>query len=347
MADEKSDQLKELEKTLAKELDQEVVAGGGAKAQAENKAQNISGTPNNVSGEAQAAVVSGGAGGETPGPVQFKSGAGDPTGEAASQLKEVDSILGAGDTDNVAKIESIREEIKDQEVRVDPADSIPVQIDESAPLPEQKVEVGPKPPGPKVPLPQRIKEYMMGPFKTYLVKWVYWVRTRNRKQWAILGLILLLVAGMVGLVRVGSKLFFSDPLEVEGDLSRVADRELDPAMQPGNRPFQDVAPLTDFIVEMEKVVVNIQRSENSGSNPMATVIVLIECENQETAVEVKDREILIKDVIQRVMEKMSYDRLFSAEGKIEFKDRVRQAINAELTAGKARSVFINLIILKP
>ncbi len=347
MADEKNDQLKELEKTLAKELDQEVVAGDGSKAQGGTSAQNISGTPTNTRGEGQGVSVSGNGSTETPSPVHFKSGTESPAPGAAAHLKEVDSILRAGDSETIAKIESIREEIVDQEVRVDPANSIPVHIDESAPLPEQGGAVESKPPGPKVPVIQKIKEYMMGPFKTYLVQWVYWVRTRSRKQWAILGLILLLIAGMVGLVRVGNKLFFSDPQEVEGDLSAVADRELDPATAPGSRPFQEVAPLTDYIVEMEKVVVNIQRSENSGSNPMATVIVLIECENQETAVEVKDREILVKDVIQRVMEKMSYDRLFSAEGKIEFKDRVRQAVNAELRSGKARSVFISLIILKP
>lgn len=346
MADEKDERIKELEKTLARELDQEVVGAGASNSQDSASAQSIPGNQELGDGGNQGVKVSGGNPVDGASPVGFKS-APQPAEDAASQLKEVDSILNAGDQENAARIESIREDINDQDVTFDPADSIPVVIDESAPMPEQRKSSGTIPLAPKLSLIQVVKQWMMGPFKSYLVKWVYWVRTRNRKQWAIMGLILLLIAGMVGLVKVGRNLFFASDVEIQGDLAAVADRELDPAEAPGDRPFQEVAPLTDYIVEVEKIVVNIQRSENSGANPMATVIVLVECENQETAVELKDKELPIKDVIQRVMEKMTYDRLVTGEGKMEFKDRARQEINRELTAGKARSVFINLIILKP
>lgn len=80
---------------------------------------------------------------------------------------------------------------------------------------------------------------------------------------------------------------------------------------------------------------------------MAAVEFFLEGLSPEAIIEVKDRETEIRDLFQRTMEDMTYGELASAEGKQQLTEKLRLALNAYLTKGKIRRVFIKEIVVKP
>jgi flagellar basal body-associated protein FliL len=73
----------------------------------------------------------------------------------------------------------------------------------------------------------------------------------------------------------------------------------------------------------------------------------IETSNQESAVELKDRDGEARDVISRTLEQMSAEGLSSVDGKEKLKIVIRKNLNSILTRGQVRRVFIKNIVLKP
>lgn len=101
------------------------------------------------------------------------------------------------------------------------------------------------------------------------------------------------------------------------------------------------------VLEMTKMVVNVQRSASSGENPMGAFEFVIEGSASEAVIEVKDREAEMRDLFQRTIEELTYDQLSTTEGKQLMCDRIRKRLNVALTKGKIRRVFIKTSILKP
>jgi flagellar basal body-associated protein FliL len=131
------------------------------------------------------------------------------------------------------------------------------------------------------------------------------------------------------------------------------------------RSFADIAdakftynkgdPMEDFnnpllhpehVVLIERIVANL-KPPGDGSNPMALIDVYIEVGTQEAAVELKDRESEVRDVVGRTLEAMPYDELVNAQGKSRFKIVLRKNLNEFLTKGRARRIYFKSIVLKP
>lgn len=105
-------------------------------------------------------------------------------------------------------------------------------------------------------------------------------------------------------------------------------------------------PQPEHIVQLNKLVVNLKR-ENSDSVPMAAMEFYLELDSKETAIEIKDREKQVLDVIQRAVEEFTYSELNSAAGVVKMKSLVRSEVNNLLNQGRVTKVYQKTMILKP
>lgn len=111
--------------------------------------------------------------------------------------------------------------------------------------------------------------------------------------------------------------------------------------------FYDSPRTIQNIISLPKMVVNLKASSSSGPNPMAAMEFFMEGLSPEAIIEVKDRESEMRDLFQRTIEEMTYGELSTIEGKQQLTERLRTALNAHLTKGKIRRVFIKELVLKP
>ncbi|MBN8539676.1 MAG: flagellar basal body-associated FliL family protein [Deltaproteobacteria bacterium] len=119
-----------------------------------------------------------------------------------------------------------------------------------------------------------------------------------------------------------------------------------------NDPFEDFNdPILhpEYVVVIERVIVNLARTPEAeeGSNPMAAFEFYIQTDNQESAIEVKDRNIEVRDVLARAVERMTYPELATEEGKQKLKLVLRKDLNLIMTKGRVRRVFLKTIVLNP
>ncbi|MCB9026205.1 MAG: flagellar basal body-associated FliL family protein [Bdellovibrionaceae bacterium] len=105
-------------------------------------------------------------------------------------------------------------------------------------------------------------------------------------------------------------------------------------------------PQPEHIVQLDKLVVNLKR-ENIHSTPMAAIEFFVELDSKETAIEIKDREKQVLDVVQRAVEEFTYRELTSHAGVIKMKSQVRSVINDVLNQGRVNKVYQKTMILKP
>lgn len=112
-------------------------------------------------------------------------------------------------------------------------------------------------------------------------------------------------------------------------------------------PFYENLRTSSNMLLLPKMVVNIKPSAKSSRNPMAAFEVYVEGVIPEVVVEVKDREIEIRDLTQRVVEGFSFDQLDTPEGKRLMSEKLIKEINPVLTTGKLKKIWIKTIILKP
>lgn len=124
-----------------------------------------------------------------------------------------------------------------------------------------------------------------------------------------------------------------------------ASEEYDPTTE--TEPFYDNLRTSSNILLIPKMVVNLKKSAQSGRNPMGAFEFYLEGMIPEAIVEIKDREIEIRDLMQRVAEGFSFDQLDTSQGKILLCERLQKEINPLLTTGKLKRVWIKTIILKP
>jgi flagellar basal body-associated protein FliL len=107
----------------------------------------------------------------------------------------------------------------------------------------------------------------------------------------------------------------------------------------------DAYPEQEYSVRLKKVVVNLKRTDDSGSNPMALFELYLALDAQATAIEVKDREKEILDHIQRTIEEFTYNEITSEAGKVRMKEAIRLRVNDLLNQGTVRNVYINRMVI--
>lgn len=103
----------------------------------------------------------------------------------------------------------------------------------------------------------------------------------------------------------------------------------------------------EHVILLDKVVVNLRKSENSDENPMGYFEFYLELNSRDAAVEAADRKAEISDAIQRTAEAMTYDDIISPAGKTKLKLVIRKNVNNILTQGRVRKVFYKSVVIKP
>lgn len=132
-----------------------------------------------------------------------------------------------------------------------------------------------------------------------------------------------------------------------GSLAEISDQNYLAADVGTTESFYDSPRISQNILLMRRMVVNLQRSESSGPNPMGAFEFYLEGTGNDVLVEIKDREAEVEDLFARTTEELNYDQLESAEGKRLLCDRLRKEVNRILTQGMVRKVFLKTAIIKP
>lgn len=178
-----------------------------------------------------------------------------------------------------------------------------------------------------------------------------WLRSRSWQQKLSLVLVVVALAGLFliatqtlqgTLLPKGEKVWVAS-------FSDIADGVFtyDP-----NGPFEDFNdPLLhpEFVVLVERIVVNLRRTAEAaeGAFPMAAFELYLQTDNQDSAVEIKDRNVEIRDAVARSVERVTYPELAGEEGKNKLKLLIRKDLNVLLTRGKVRRVFFKTLVLNP
>ena len=129
--------------------------------------------------------------------------------------------------------------------------------------------------------------------------------------------------------------------------AEVADHSFEYDPHEGMEAFNDPLRNPDYVVEISRLIVNIRRGEESGSNPMGFFEFYVEAATQEAAIEIGDRMQEVREVAQKLLTAMNYDDLSSPAGKEKFKMLFRRDLNEFLTKGRVRRVMFKSVVLKP
>ncbi|XGC81515.1 flagellar basal body-associated FliL family protein [Bdellovibrio bacteriovorus] len=111
--------------------------------------------------------------------------------------------------------------------------------------------------------------------------------------------------------------------------------------------FYESTRMSQNILLMKKMTVNLRPSSESGPNPMGAFEFYVEGAASEVVVEIKDREPEVEDLFLRTIEDMTFDQVSSGEGKQLLCERLRKEVNKILTKGYVRRIFIKNAIVKP
>lgn len=178
-----------------------------------------------------------------------------------------------------------------------------------------------------------------------------WILSRSLAQKAALLLALVTIVGLgfvVSRTLKGTLLPKTEKVWV-ASFSELADGTFTYSQTGAFEDFNDPLLHPEFVVLIERVVVNLARTPEASenSNPMAAFELYLQTDSQESAIEIKDRNVEVRDAIGRSVEKMTYPELADEDGKTKLKLLIRKDLNEKLTRGKVRRVFFKTIVLNP
>lgn len=173
------------------------------------------------------------------------------------------------------------------------------------------------------------------------------IKTFSKAQKIVMVLILAGTAGLgfvifkvatTGLIKDDEKLFVHsmEELATEKFIYDTSDVE----------DFYNSPRVSQNIMSLRRIVVNLQRSKNSGPNPMGAFEFFLQGNSSDVMVEITDREAELLDRIQSVLRSFSYDELDTVEGKRKILEKIGRDLNEDLTKGKITQVYFKNFVLK-
>ena len=162
---------------------------------------------------------------------------------------------------------------------------------------------------------------------------------------ATLGLLVFICIGLFVIWKnpfhfADDKLFITSWADLGGEVHEFTSNE-------DQEAFYDNPRFTKNLISISRMIVNVKPSENSGENPMLAIEINAEGISPEATIELKDREAEFKDLLIRQAEEFTYDELITTAGKQNLCDQFRLIINANLTNGQIRKVFLKSFVIKP
>lgn len=169
-----------------------------------------------------------------------------------------------------------------------------------------------------------------------------------KSKLAVLGIIVMIVATSAFIYRSVTHGVIVEKTELfMPTLERIATdvKDYDPKTEV--EPFYENLRASSNILLIPKMVVNLKRTSQSGSNPMGAFEFFVEGMSPEVVIEVKDREIEIRDLMHRVLEEFTFEQVDSIEGKKLVCEKLKKEVNLLLTTGKLKKVWLKTVIVKP
>ncbi len=169
-----------------------------------------------------------------------------------------------------------------------------------------------------------------------------------RSSKTLVFLVLIFALGAVAMAKIAITGSFLPSLERDflNSFASRADQSFDIGK---DEPWEDLNdPLLhpEHIVLVERLIANLHAA-GDGSNPMALIDLYVEAGSQDAAIEIKDRDAEVRDMVLRTLEQMSYEELATDAGKNKLKVFIRKNLNDMISRGRVRRVFYKSIVLKP
>ncbi len=120
--------------------------------------------------------------------------------------------------------------------------------------------------------------------------------------------------------------------------------EFDPK-EPGES-FYSAFPQEQHEFLFGKMKLNLKQSPEHPL-PMGAFEIIVGLDSADTSIEVRDREVELSDLIQRVFEEETFGDLSTEFGKTRLKSRIKRELNEKLTQGWVKEVHFQTFILKP
>ncbi len=177
------------------------------------------------------------------------------------------------------------------------------------------------------------------------VDFIKYSRAREKSLIFLAFCLLMAVGAVAWYALTGRSINFmqSPYLRSYGD---VAEKVWDYDINGPTQDFYGSSLQPQFFVQLDKLIVNL-KPVGESKTPMGVFQFYIEGSSQETAVEIKDREKELRNIIQLTLHEMTYDQLSSPEGLANAKKAIANEVNKFLTQGRARRVLLDTVVLKP
>jgi flagellar basal body-associated protein FliL len=130
-------------------------------------------------------------------------------------------------------------------------------------------------------------------------------------------------------------------------LEKVADQSFAISDTEEREPFYDNLRMGNHLFLVPKMVVNLKKSARSSDTPMGAFEFYVEGTNQDVLIEIKDREVELRDLMYRTLESFNFEQADSPDGKELICEKLRKELNAVLSQGKIRKVWLKTAIVKP
>lgn len=120
--------------------------------------------------------------------------------------------------------------------------------------------------------------------------------------------------------------------------------ELDPKDQ--GESFYSAFPQERHEFLFTKMKVNL-RATADNPLPMGAFEIIVDLDSSDTSIEVRDREVEFRDLLQRTLEEETFNDLETELGKTKLKSSIKRELNQKLTQGWVRDVSFRTFVLKP
>lgn len=110
--------------------------------------------------------------------------------------------------------------------------------------------------------------------------------------------------------------------------------------------FYSSFPQPEHTVLLKNIVVNLTR-EASSRHPMASIEMFIKLDSKDTAIEARERESELVDLIQREIEEQTYSQMNNTLELEKLKEHLKEVLNQYLNGGRAERVYFKLLISQP
>lgn len=201
---------------------------------------------------------------------------------------------------------------------------------------------------------QELKAKLIVSLKAAKVTWTERIKRAlalpaKQKLVYLLSVGVIALAGFTGYLTLKGRLLPSPKREWVASFTEIADGVFTYEESAGFEDFNDPLHHPEFVVLFDRIVVNLTRTEGASADarPMAAMELYIQTDNQDGAIELKDRKVEVQDTVSRAVERMTYPVLSSEEGKAKLKLLIRKELNEKLVKGRVRRVYLKTIVLNP